>query len=155
MIKIVTSKKTPTLPSYWFLPASLCTQTSASQVLCDVDYRTNSCCWKYPSLNIAGGAVSSPLDYAGCHSTVCPAKETAWSCPAAQAQQGMITVSLFSLLAQRRNICSLCFPGINLLLLSLSREGSQTQNSRNYLALPDMSLCSCPAPKIMHLIEDF
>lgn len=120
--KIVTSKNTPALPNYWFPPASLCTQTSASQVLCDVDYKTKSCCWKYPPLNIAGRAVSSPLDYAGCNSTVCPAQETAWSCPAAQAEQRMITASLFSLLAQRRNICSASFPGIKLLLLSLSQE---------------------------------
>lgn len=157
MIKIVMSKKTPALPSYWFLPASLCTQTSASQVLCDVDYKTKSCYWKYPPLNIAGRVVSSPLDHAGCNSTVCPAQETdSLELPCSPGRTGNGHSFPLLCLLKGETFALLLFLELNCFCyLSFKRGITEPEFQKLPSSAWHLLMQFCPIPKRMHLREDF
>lgn len=135
MIKIVTSKKSPALPSHRFLQASLCIQTSASQVLCDVDHNTKSWFWKYPPLNIAV-MVAIPLSALNRPRLVAALQ---------QGQSGDWSQLPSSLcLLKEETFAVLLLLELNCFFsLSLVREGSWSQNSTNYLTLPAIFLtCS-------------
>lgn len=93
----------------------------------------------------------------GCNSPVWPEQATACSCPAAGAEWGLITASLLSLLAQRRNICCVSFPGIKLLLFSFSCKRGITEPELHKLPNSACHLLTQfgPIPKKIYLIKDF
>lgn len=137
VIKIVTAKKNPVLPSYRFLQVLLSIQTSASQVLCDVYYNSKYWFWKYPPLNIAVMAASKPsgqcwvvfslsaLNRRQLVAALCQGQNRQWSqllSSLCLLEGEIFTVLLFLELK--------CF-----FSLSSKSEESQSQNSINYLFL--------------------
>lgn len=112
---------------------------------------------KISPLNIAVRVVSSPLDHAGCNSTVCPAQETdSLELPCSPGRTGNGHSFPLLCLLKGETFALLLFLELNCFCyLSFKRGITEPEFQKLPSSAWHLLMQFCPIPKRMHLREDF